>query len=283
MPFKIENDNFVKDSNGNPIFIYDDEVEAGVDPVALATRIKEINAESKKHRLSAKKYKADLERLKTEFDGLDPQTARANAELIKNIDESKLLSADKVETLKRTIRDEFATNHKLELTAQKNDFRKKLETLQAKYDETAKRLDQGEVDRGLMDSLTAGIIKEKTNLGNLRAVRGYFGGQFKRDPESGKMVGYHWDSNRKIISTNTENAGEPADIETCLKILYSTDPHKDGISKTLPGGGGLQGGGGGGGQAGDILLSAADATNPVLYRAAKEKAAKAGSQVVFED
>ena len=97
------------------------------------------------------------------------------------------------------------------------------------------------------------------------------------------MVGYHWDSNRKIISTNTENAGEPADIETCLKILYSTDPHKDGISKTLPGGGGLQGGGGGGGQAGDILLSAADATNPVLYRAAKEKAAKAGSQVVFED
>ena len=38
MPFKIENDNFVKDSNGNPIFIYDDEVEAGVDPVALATR-----------------------------------------------------------------------------------------------------------------------------------------------------------------------------------------------------------------------------------------------------
>ena len=126
MPFKIENDNFVKDSNGNPIFIYDDEVEAGVDPVALATRIKEINAESKKHRLSAKKYKADLERLKTEFDGLDPQTARANAELIKNIDESKLLSADKVETLKRTIRDEFATNHKLELTAQKNDFRKKM-------------------------------------------------------------------------------------------------------------------------------------------------------------
>jgi len=245
MPWNFDdNGNFVKDESGNPVWIDEtDKTEKAVNPEAYFKKISELNKESMNHRLKAKEVQEAFEQFKTQYKDLDdPEQALKALETVKNLKDGDFLKADQVDALKEKIRREFAESYESKIKETSETYKSQVEKYKKKSDTLEYEIEQGMKERAIANSLQSGVLKSKTTLGNLRAGMGYFGDRFKRDPETGKMVGYHWNSDRKIISTNTENAGEPADMETCLKVLYETDTFKDGISKEIPGGAGSTGG-----------------------------------------
>src|SRR6266566_4477466 len=86
---------------GLPIYIRDDGTEVPFDAPATVATISRLNGEAKAHREAKETAETKLKI----FDGIeDAEAARKAVELMKNIDESKLLSAGKVEEIKAAAR-----------------------------------------------------------------------------------------------------------------------------------------------------------------------------------
>lgn len=247
MPWKLDDsNNFVKDDSNNPIWVDEnDNSEKGILPDVFFEKISSLNNESKNHRLTAKGLQEKLESFKSNFtiDGKvpEPDEIRKAFDTVKNFKDSDYMTAEKVEQLRAKIKDEISSGYEGKIKEKESAYTQEIENLRTSVTEKQKELDKAELAKGFNASLFNGVIKQKTQLGNFRAVNGYFGEQFKRD-ENGNMVAYHWDSDRVIISSKTETMGDPAGIEEALNKLYETDPHNAGISKDISGGSGSQGG-----------------------------------------
>lgn len=217
---------------GLPIIINDDGSEAGVDAIHLATKVPELNAEAKGHRLKAKEAEEKL----AAFAGIeDPAAAVKALETVANLDAKKLVDAGEIEKMKSSI----------------------LEAGQAKLDETKKAYE--DQIAGLNEKLNAGqeqifklMVSDKfkssptveTTILPPDMAEAYFGKHFKVEEKDGKSVVVGYMGEDPIYSQ--ERPGEIASFEEALGTVIDKYPMKDRILKGSGGhGSGASGGDGG--------------------------------------
>src|SRR5882724_7325815 len=193
---------------GLPIYIRDDGTEVPFDAPATVATISRLNGEAKSHREAKETAEAKLKL----FEGIeDAEAARKAVELMKNIDESKLLSAGKVEEIKAAAR------------------RAAEEQVAAANKANAETLKAAEADR---DKLRSELYSEKIggsfNRSKLIAdkfaipadmVQARFGKNFK--VEDGKIIAYDAAGN-KIFSA--AKPGDIAEFDEALEILVNAYP-----------------------------------------------------------
>jgi len=221
MKLKLDADGHVVVQDGKPVFIHDDGKEVAFDAPGTIQTISRLNAEARSHRERAEaaetKYKP--------FEGIeDAAAARKALDIVKNLDQKKLIDAGEVETVKAEITKAFQT--------QLDQATSKAQTLeQALYAEKI----GGSFARSPL------IVGDKAKLAiPADLVQARFGSAFKI--EDGKVVAYDPQGN-KIYSRS--KPGELADFDEALDVLVDMYPHKDSILKGSGASGGGAGGGGG--------------------------------------
>jgi hypothetical protein len=226
MKLKLDANGHVVLQDGKPVYVHDDGKEVAFDAPGTVATITRLNGESKGHRERAEAAEAKLK----PFEGIeDAEAARKAVELIKNIDEGKLLSAGKVEEIKAA-----AKKAAEEQVAAAN---------KAHADELLKTKNE-------RDKLQSELYSEKIGGSFTRSkfitdkfaipadmVQARFGQAFK--VEDGKIVAYDASGN-KIFSR--ARPGDLADFDEALETLVDQYPYKDQILK----GSGANGGGAGG-------------------------------------
>lgn len=228
MKLKYDESGQIAIKDEKPVYVYDDGKEVSFDAPAAMAKISELNEEGKTRRLKVK----ELEEKLIGFDGIeDVPTALKAIEMVKNLDEKKLIDAGKVEELKKTYADQVI---------------EKEATLKKAYDE--KITDLETQLKGKDDSIFKMMVSEKfqsspwfsgddrkTNLFPELATS-YFGDNFKVENANGRLrvVGYD-DSGDVILSR--EKIGEPADFDEAISSLIEQHPKKQEMLRGNPGGG----------------------------------------------
>jgi hypothetical protein len=229
--------------NGNPFAVGDDGKEIEIDPIALYSKVKELNNENAARRLELRQAKEAA----ALFDGLDPDAARAAIDSLAKIDQKKLIDAGKVDEVRQQMKEEYE---------------KKL---------AAKDTDLSARDKTIYDLMVANKFsasswfngdKPKTVLTPALA-KAYWGENFRI--EDGRVAAYTSDG-KQILSS--ADPSKPADFDEAIEILISSNPDKD---KLLRANGGGPGGFGGKGGASTVTTFVEFTALPV-----KEKAALVG-------
>ena len=216
------------DDKGLPIVVDDSGNEQGIDAIYLAfSKVPELNAEAKKHRLTAKELSEKL----APFEGIeDPDAAKKALETVANLDAKKLVDAGEAERFRAQAIEETKKAYERQL----EEASKTTESL------------RGQVYKLMVsDRFKSSNVAESTILPP-DILESYFGRNFKVEEQDGKMlvVGYMGDN--QIFSK--ERPGEIASFDEALETIIDQYPMKDRILKSTAGhGSGATGSGGGAG------------------------------------
>lgn len=203
------------DDKGLPIYVHDDGKEIGFDAPQAAAKIAALNAEARNHR-EAKE--AAETKLKT-FEGIDdPEAARTALQTVANLDEGQLVTAGKVDEVKRSVE-----------TALEAKYAGKIKGLETQVAELTTDRD------GLRTSLDSEVIggafgrskylAEKTILPP-EVAEAYFRPHFRI--EDGKLVARDKEG---VVIHSRQNTGNPADFEEAIETIVEAYPRKGNILK----------------------------------------------------
>ena len=205
---------------GNPLVTDGQNEPFELDALHLYNKVPELNKESEKHRKKAKEYQEQMEKLQSQYEGIDdPEKAREALKTVQNLKDKDLVDSQEVETLKKSISESY-----------EKKIQEKDQELQSKDSHIYKLL----VSNQFANSKT---VNEKTILPPDMA-EAYFGKHFAI--EDGQVVGYIGDD--KIYSR--EKPGELAPFEEALQTIIDQYPMKDRILKGPASGGGTKPGDG---------------------------------------
>jgi hypothetical protein len=222
MKLKLDNNGAVVVQDGKPVYIDSDGKEIAFDAPATKDTISRLNGEAKAHRERAE---AAETKLKT-FDGLDdPDKARKALDVVKNLDDKKLMDAGEVEKVKKELQDTFQQ----QLTATE----KKYKPVVDERDSLKNQLHQEKLGGAFSRSK---YIQDKMTI-PVDLAQARFGSNFSI--EDGKIIAKDGSGNR-IYSR--ARPGELADFDEAMEIMVDAYPHRDNILK----GTGASGGGAGG-------------------------------------
>jgi hypothetical protein len=206
--------------NGKPVYIGDDGREVAYDPPAMHATIGRLNKEAQGHREAKEAAEAAIKG----FEGIDPAAARKALDVVKNLDEAKLIDAGKVEEIK--------------LAA--------IKSVEDKYKPVAERAET--LERELYAERIGGsfarskFIAEKLVI-PADMVQAQFGRHFEL--KEGKILAK--DAAGNTIYSDA-NPGAPAEVDEALEKLVQAYPHRDRILKgsghSGSGSNGVDGGGG---------------------------------------
>lgn len=237
LKLKLDNDGHAVLQDGKPVYTDDaDGKELAFDAEQMRSKISELNAESKQHRLTAKE-KAELLEKYGDAKPEDVAAFRATLEELGGVDGLKKLkekSGIDVEAVKKSITESYesklaAANKSIE--EKDSDIRKLL------------------VGNGfaLAKSLEGTIFKDTRDV-----AESYFGRHFK--VENGKPVAYMGEN----MLLSRERPGEPADVNEALAILIDQHPQRDSFKLATGGGSGAPPNGSKQGQNGEKTISRAE-------------------------
>lgn len=221
MKLKLNEQGFAVVQDGKPVYVDDSGKEIAFDAPHTTATISRLNAEAKGHRERAEKAEGQLKA----FEGIaDPAAAIKALNVVKNLDEKKLIDAGEVDKVKAEA----------------------IKAVEDKYAPVVKEVDllKGQLHNEIVGGNFARskYIAEKLAIPS-DLVQAKFGGAFK--VEEGKLVAYDHTGN-KIFSR--ARPGEVADFDEALGTLVDSYPHKDHILKGSGGSGsGSQTGNGKGG------------------------------------
>lgn len=190
--------------DGKPVYITDDGKEVAFDAASTVATISRLNAEAKTHRERAEGAEAKLRG----FDGItDPAAAIKALNIIKNLDDKKLVDAGDVERVKTEA----------------------IKAVEDKYAPVVKR--NAELEAALYTEKVGGAFTRSKLITDKFAipadlVQARFGSHFK--VEDGKMVAVDAAGNR-IFSR--ARPGELADFDEALEVLVDQYPYKANILK----------------------------------------------------
>ena len=215
MKLKLDDKGNAVLQDGKPVYVHDDGKEVAFDAPGTVATITRLNGEAKAHRERAEAAEAKYK----PFEGIeDAEGARKALELIKNIDEGKLLSAGKVEEIKAA-----AKKAAEEQVAAAN---------KAHADELLKtKTERDKLQGDLYSEKIGGSFTRSKLISDKFAipadlVQARFGQSFK--VEDGKIVAYDAAGN-KIFSRS--RPGDIADFDEALETLVDQYPYKDQILK----------------------------------------------------
>ena len=156
MKLKLDENGHVVLKDGFPVWVADDGTEIAYNVPDLVNKISAVNGESAGRRKEIDALTAKLK----EFEGIDPEKAKAALETVANLDAGKLMDAGKVEELKKSIAQSFE--------AKISDLQKANETataesaarLKSKDDSIRNLMVRGAFDRSsyLRDVVGKGIL-----------------------------------------------------------------------------------------------------------------------------
>lgn len=214
MQLKLDDQGHVVVQDNKPVYVHDDGKEFGAD---VPTMYGQLLRDGRRNSELQKNYET-LEATMKAFEGIEPESARKAIELTKNIDESKLLSAGKVEEIKAAARK--AAEEQVAMANKANA--EALKAAEADRDKLRGEL-YGEKIGGSFNR--SKLITEKFAI-PADMVQARFGQNFK--VEDGKIVAYDVAGN-KVFSHS--KPGEIAEFDEALEILVSAYPYKDQILK----------------------------------------------------
>jgi hypothetical protein len=253
MKLKTDDAGHVVVVDGKPVFTSDDGKDVPFDYSATLATISRLNGEAKSHREAKEAAEAKLKL----FDGIeDAEAARKAVELIKNIDESKLLSAGKVEEIKAAARKAAED----QVTAAVKAGAEALKAAETDRDKLRSEL-YGEKIGGSFNR--SKLIADKFAI-PADMVQARFGQNFK--VEDGKIIAYDTAGNKVFSSAKP---GEIAEFDEALEILVNGYPYKDQILKGANNSGsGLRQSNGPGGPGGKTMRASEFYALPLRQQAA---------------
>jgi hypothetical protein len=238
--------------DGKPVYVKDDGTEVAFDVPQTVATIARLNGEAKAHREGKEAAETKLKL----FEGIeDPEAARKAIELAKNIDESKLLSAGKVEEIKAAARKAAEE----QVAAAQKQSAEKIATVEKERDTLRSDLYGEKIGGSFTRSK---LIQDKFTI-RADMVQARFGQNFK--VENGKIVAYDSAGN-KVFSQS--KPGELAEFDEALDILVGSYAYKDQILKGANNSGsGARPSNGNGGNGKTITKAAFDALSPAQQAA----------------
>lgn len=260
MKLKVDADGKVVVQDGKPVFVQEDGKDFIADVPGMYSKITALTGEAAGHR---KAKEAAEEKLKA-FDGIsDAEAARKALETVSNLDQGQLVTAGKVEEIKKAA----AQAAKEQVEAAARASAEKIKELESAREKLTGDL-YGEKVGGAFGRSKFITDKVAVPPDMLQAV---FGQRFK--VEEGKIVAYDAAGNKMY---SRAKPGEVADFDEALELLVDSYPYRDTILKgTGNSGSGSQGGTAGAG--GKTLTRAAyEAMDP----AAKSAAMQSGTTLV---
>jgi hypothetical protein len=215
MKLKLDEAGKVVVKDGLPVYVHDDGKELAFDAAAATSTISRLNGEAQKHREDKQAIELKLKA----FEGLDdPEAAKKAVELMKNIDDKKLVDAGKVEEVKRAAVTAAEEKH----AAAAKTHALELKTVSDKYEALTSQYNTEKVGGAFKGSK---FIADKVRIPP-DMVDAKFGRHFK--VEEGKLVGYD-NSGNKMYSRS--KPGELADFEEAIETLIESYPSKADILK----------------------------------------------------
>lgn len=275
MKLKLDENGHVVVQNGMPVYVHEDGKESPLDAISLVTKVSNLTEEKQRFYEKAQKLEGDLKI----WDGLDSESVKKAMETVKNFDDKKLIDAGEVEKLKQSA----VLQYKEMFDKEKDTLLQQFGTKETEYKDTLVSKDKtinhllisSNFDRSPWFSGTT----PKTVLPPDIAAE-HFGKFFEVQGEGSnvKIVGK---LNGEIIPSR-EKIGNPASFEEAIAIIVDQYPRKNEILRATDGGPLAQGNFGDDGGSRFIRLTHAQSKDPSIYRAAKERADKAGVQLVVE-
>jgi hypothetical protein len=275
MKLKLDENNHVVVQNEMPVYVHPDGQESPLDALSLVTKVTNLTEEKQRFYDKSEKLAGDLK----VWEGLDATSVKKAMETVKNLDDKKLIEAGEVDELKKTAvlqYKEMFDREKDSLIQQFGTKESEFKTILSSKDMTINHLlISSNFDRSPWFSGT----DPKTLLPPDIAAEHF--GKFFEVTGEGKDVKIVGKLNGEIIPSR-EKIGNPASFEEAIAIIIDQYPHKNQILKATDGGPRANGNFGDNDGVRFIRLAADQAKDPAIYRAAKEKAAKNGVQLIVD-
>lgn len=217
---ELNGKHYAEIADGKPIYVHDDGKEIPFDAVQTVDTIKRLNGEAKGHRERAETAEGALKI----FDGLDAAAARKALDVVKNLDDKKLVDAGEVDRVKSEA----------------------IKAVEDKYAPIVKERDK--LQASLVSEKIGGSFARSKMIADKLAipadlVQARFGEHFKLEGEN--VVAYDKSGN-KLFSRSSP--GELATFDEALEMIVEQYPYRDTILKgSGASGGGAQNNNGGGG------------------------------------
>ena len=199
--------NLVMDENGNPIYVNTQGSEMSVGGQTIAS----LNAEAKQHREAKETAETKLK----QYEGIDPEKARAALETVANISSEDKVTAEDI----KRIKDEARAEAKKESDAA---YGEQISTRDARITELTGTVDKMTLDFEFERST---FIAEQTIVPR-EMMRSTFGSNFSI--EDGKPIAR--DNNGNQIYSD-KNMGEPATFDEAIEKIVTNHPNRDQIMK----------------------------------------------------
>lgn len=245
MKLKLDESGNVVVVDGKPVYVYEDGKELPFDAAKSLAKIKDLQGEAKGYRLKAEDAAGKLKL----FDGIeDPEKALEALNVVKNLEEKKLIDAGEVETLKNQIINS-AKEERDRMVAQ---FAEEKDSLAAQLGLKDSTIFDLTVKSKFYESPYFSGEKPKTLLPPDMAAD-YFSKYFKVEGDEGNPVIVGYLNGEKILSR--ENIGEPADFHEAISEIIEKYPMKDRIMRDTAGGSGAHGNAGSNGSGSSISRS----------------------------
>jgi uncharacterized protein YdaT len=218
------------DDKGLPLVIdtsKENDEPFGLDAIGLYSKIPALQKEAKDRRLELNKVKQQLEKYESlGVDDLDSfpewkDKASKALELIKNLDDKKLIEADEVEKLKNKVREEST----LEFSKIKKQYEQALKEKEEALGATSTQIRELLVDNQFHSSKYIPDVLTLTP----RMAKKVFGDNFKVETVNNQTMAVGYIGNEPIMSKS--NIGEYASFDEALKIMIDADPDKDSYTK----------------------------------------------------
>lgn len=262
-----------EDGKKLPVYVTGDGKEIPFDAAASMDKIKTLNGESASRRLRIE----ELEKQMNQFDGFDIEKAKKAMETVANFDDKKLVDAGEIEKLK----EKYTTSFEQREEAARAKHLEEMKRLNDQIEDSQKKIRNLVVTNHFSKSPYFTGEKPKTILPPDMAAE-YFGKYFEVKEVDGDMKLIGKRNGEIIVSEDPKNFGSPAPFDEAIAHIIDNYPMRDRILRTAGGGSG------GSGNAdmsieGDVLvLSKADAMDPIKYRKARAKAAERGVELVIK-
>jgi len=264
MKLKLNEDGNVVVQDGMPVYVDDKNNDIVHDAPKLLFKVNALTQEKDRHFETANGLQKKLD----VFDGIDPKKAADALAVVEKLDGKEMIEAGEFDKLKGQMQD--ISDQKLD--EQKQVFEAKISDLSALSETQKGTIEHLIVTNHFAQSPYFSGSKPKTVLSPDLAAN-VFKDFFKVEGEgqTTKLVGYI--DGEKIPSR--KNVGEPANFNEAISTIIEHHPEKDRFLSSSVGGGP---GSGSNFNVDDgvVMISAADAKVPAKYRAAREKAEKAG-------
>lgn len=221
---------------------------------------------------SERKAKAEYETRLKDYDGLDAAKAREALETLSQLGDIKELKSldEKLAARERQLSEKFEADRKAlekKFGSEREALGKTVETL------------TGQLANTMIDSAASKAINDAKGSIELLLPIVKQSTRMRRDEKTGRVFVEIVDANGEVRPSPASGSTDPMTIKELVEELRNNPSYARAFDGTSSTGGGATGGGNGGSGNGTFRITEADARDPAKYRAARERAAKAGQKV----